>query len=300
MNIITSTSVFCRYLTFSILLFSLLGLSACDWESDGLEILKNRYLEDGDEEAEEEIEAIEMEVSGDTTSGVWLMKEELVGNATFLIDEIVLVQTLYYLVTISEDGSTMQADFCHYKGVPYKDESRTEEDTTGKNHTPADTEGKIPGWEAELDGSETSLEPGEIVWLWGVKESAGDPKTMTLPTENDLANADDQDEDGNPGVSLEVDGMGVRYMARRQITTYAKADLSDDGQWLTGSLEFTSEDSPLGAAISTVNRTAEVFPIDGASRYWLRRIGALDDDETYTCENQMAQADGLFVEAPQE
>ncbi len=298
----------CGFTSIFLLLVLASFLPACGWESDGLEILKdNLGIEDGDQEAEDEIEAIEMEVSGDTVSGVWLMKEELIGTATILVEGNLLEQTLYYLVTISEDATSMTADFCHYDGVPYTNDT-CQEKTTGSNRTLPDTEEKISGWETELDGETTSIEPGKIVWLWGVKDSAENPETVALPTEENLDNMEDQDEDDNPGISLEVINQGTRYMARRQITTYAKAQLSTDGQWITGSLSFSSEDSPLGASVSHINRTAEVNPIEDASRYWLRRIGNLDDGQTYDCaslsedtENQTYRSyKGYFIGAPEE
>ena len=289
----------CGFTSIFLLLVLASFLPACGWESDGLEILKdNLGIEDGDQEAEDEIEAIEMEVSGDTVSGVWLMKEELIGYADIFSDENVLVQTLYYLVTISEDASSMTADFCHYAGNPYEDDTRSTPLATGANQTPAATESKILGWETELDGETASIEPGKIVWLWGVKDSVENPETVALPTVENDQNMEDQDEDGNPGVSLEVIGTGTRYMARRQITTYPKVELSTDGQWLTGPLTFSSEDSPLGADPDYISQTATVDPIDGASHYWLRRVGALDDGETYDCASLMEQAEGLFVDAP--
>jgi len=88
------------------------------------------------------------------------------------------------------------------------------------------------------------IPPQTIKWTWGLE----DPNVNPLPTEDELEGHWDQDNDGNPGVTLSVESpiAGQRYLARR-ITFNLFDSSSGEDSW-EGILDFQIEESGLGAS----------------------------------------------------
>ncbi|NOZ01754.1 MAG: hypothetical protein GXP54_07680, partial [Deltaproteobacteria bacterium] len=125
-----------------------------------------------------------------------------------------------------------------------------------------------------------------------------DPETDPVPDTPDSPLVWDQDGDGNPGVTIRVLAPfeGVRYMARRAIWDLDAGTLSQDGQWITGALQFQIEEKGLGADPNVLNAVAPITPAappDAETFYQLRRV-----HQEWSCADLIAQYPAMFEDAP--
>jgi hypothetical protein len=115
-----------------------------------------------------------------------------------------------------------------------------------------------------------------VVWTWGMLEPDQDP----IPAKPEDQGHCDQDNDGNPGVTIEVKSplAGMRYTVRRVTLDMAAAvEIAETaGEW-GGTLEFGIEESALGASSKMLETIVPIRPREGAtSTYRFRRTEAAD------------------------
>ena len=95
-------------------------------------------------------------------------------------------------------------------------------------------------------GDGTGILPQTVAWTWGI-QGMEDPASDPLPTSADDPLVWDQDEDGNPGISIEVlQPEGYRYMVRRSIWNLGAPTISSDGTQLTGNFPFQVHEGAVG------------------------------------------------------
>jgi hypothetical protein len=120
--------------------------------------------------------------------------------------------------------------------------------------------------------------PAQVVVLGA---DLAQPKTDPLPTEEDLTNAVDQDEDGEPGVTLEADvalcsGIQELYIALRTVVTLDGT--VEDSNTISGDMVADLEQSVLGMSDRCLNAatTLDVEVLPGSTFRALRIDGAND------------------------
>ncbi len=116
--------------------------------------------------------------------------------------------------------------------------------------------------------------------LWGM--ALDDPLRDSMPTSAEDPSVIDGDGDGNPGVSLALEGSGCsRYMAQRQMVRYFGEIVAPND--IRGTSATITETVVLGASASICELAPEVQPNDGGSVFRMVRIdgrgGAVDADE---------------------
>jgi len=226
-------------------------------------------------------------------AGWWVMRIE--EHGTMILGEIDL--TDLFLVRIPADGGKAELTFCEQLvdmpqagglgATQMPDALRT-----------ALREVKL---ELTLDAEALSLQAQKLAWTWGIqgmKDPFGDP----IPTKPDAPLVWDQDEDGNPGVTMHVLAPeGDRYMVRREVLDFAAGTLAEDGLWLAGKLEFDIDEVAVGYKGSeTLMKVAPITPEEGGNVYHLRRVGSNPDAESpYDCQKLLAEYLGIFQEAPE-
>lgn len=155
--------------------------------------------------------------------------------------------------------------------------------------------------EIQLDGDGT-LSALDYAWLWGLQDM-DDPFADALPESAGDDRVFDQDDDGYPGVTVQVFGPeGFREMVRRSIWHLEEAEMSDDMQWITQKLTFELEQVSVGAhAESLVNEAMLKVPAPITSReegneLVFRRYGTLEDDSYFSCGDLIRDYQAIFGE----
>jgi len=289
----------------------LLGTAACGWKSDGGARLDGLYHPDnglkdaiadlGSEEvAPDSPDAAATDVvptdpggfdlsPGDVPAtglaGLWAVRIVQLGEISPISDAYPISTPDYFLARVDPGAGQMSLTFCDEIPVVDTGDSGL---TFVTSTTPAlrDALGKVPVV-VTLADSGASLPAQKIVWTWGLQNLAeADP----LPTSGTDAKVFDQDQDGNPGDTVLVEGLasGKRYMVKRAVWNLAAGTLSGDGTRLSGTLTYTLDEQPLGADPSMLAQKTPITPKDG-STYLLRRVGDL------SCATLLQHVDEVFA-----
>ncbi len=160
------------------------------------------------------------------------------------------------------------------------------------------------------DAFADSLDPGsrtgriddtglEIFWDYevrGVEFAEGeDSETEPLPTEPDDPRVFDQDGDGNPGLTIEVDASiisGEIYVVQRGRDRFESTQVADDE--IRGLVEWEDEQEILDASddqLLLAEPSSRPHPDDEKSYFEMVRLG---DDEATDCETLAAGRDDRF------
>jgi hypothetical protein len=280
------------YLTLSLAALALLCTS-CDWKSDGQARLKELFPVQEIVENELYIPDVHLEeVTEEGLSGRWIMEMRLPGSMDILGLDAALLLTNLFIADIALGGEEVSLTFCHQI-------AQLDAGGLGESEMPAETAagiGKTP-ISLPLDGT-TGVAAGKLAWTWGLKEMES-PLTGAIPDRADSPLVWDQDEDGNPGVTLHVlQPAGDRYMVRRAVWTFSAADVTDDGNWMEGTLEFTIDEAAVGYdGPSTLKTIIPVDPSPDGGGFRLRRVGGAGSTE-YDCAKLKQEYLGVFG-APQ-
>ncbi len=250
---------------------SLLSLSGC-WETDGLDLLDEMYPPDGDADLDAELQEIDLgEVSGEGLPGRWAMKMTLHGTIKPLSTDLDLSLTNYFIADINEDGSLMRLTFCQQDSDINAEFAKSEllDETAEKLR---ETLIDVP-----LEGAGDKLPANTVGWTWGVQME--DPINDSFPTEKDDSRIFDQDEDGNPGVSVHIVlGDATRYMARRSVWNLSDGVLTADkdgqkDQWILGTIDtFQIDEKAVGASDPMYEATAPINPVLENNLYIMKRV----------------------------
>ena len=289
----------------------LLGPAACGWKSDGQARLDGLYHPDNgpkdavadlgtdvvvpdspDGFAADVVPADEGgfdlspgDVPATGLAGLWAVRIVQLGEISPISDAYPITTPDYFLARVEPGAGQMSLTFCDEIPVVDTGDSGLAFVTST---TPAlrDALGKVPVV-VTLADSGASLPAQKIVWTWGLQNLAeGDP----LPTSGTDAKVFDQDQDGNPGDTVLVEGLasGKRYMVKRAVWNLAAGTLSGDGTRLSGTLTYTLDEEPLGADPTMLDQKTPITPKDG-STYLLRRVGDL------SCATLLQHVDEVFA-----
>ena len=258
----------------AVIMLALFFLSSCGWKADGNARLEEQYPTPGDED-EDQSEIPELELDGneaETLGGVWAMQMVLPGTISPLIDPWDIILTNLFIATIDEEESTLSLRFCDQIV-----ELEGAVGDIGKTEVPdalKEALGNTP-IEIELPG-DLSLPAKKLGWPWGV--------TLDDPINDKIADIDaednrvfDQDDDDLPGVTMRVlSPAGERYMVRRAVWDMAAGDVSEDLQWIHGTLDFRVDEVAIGASSSLLETVAPITPSEAGGTFALRRMSAAD------------------------
>lgn len=145
------------------------------------------------------------------------------------------------------------------------------------------------------------LEIAEETQLRGVQfEDGVDVKTEPLPTEPDDPRVYDQDGDGNPGLTVEVDATlagGEIYVVQRVIDRFESNDVTDDEVF--GFVDWSEDQEILDASDSRLlmaEPETRPHPDKEANYFHMLRLGENEADD---CDTLAQRRDELFdVDAP--
>ena len=253
-------------------------LLACDWKSDGLERVKDKWQSPEHQGGDEDISEIELPESefGGSTAGVWLAKVVVSGDLTEmpLVDDMPINIRNYFVAEIPADESKVKFTFC-------------DQDAEVTNETGGPlgkTEVKEPLREAlakvslDFQMDNGAIAGQSVYWLWGLHEELMvDPSGENLPTDPNEDRVWDQDGDGNPGVSVfSYSPEGYRYLVRRAIWNLEKADVTDNFLWMTGLISSATVDqNSVGASNSLLKTPAPIVTRETGHYYQLRHMEPL-------------------------
>lgn len=281
-------------------LASTVFFSACGWGSDGTPRLQDTYPSScsNDFSCNCSIQdAVLGEVLGEGATGQWAMK--VMQSGTFAPagdppwDITVTDLVLATFTDFSPDGSGMILTFCDQ---PSDIDTHGNDILKPETVVPQALKDSVPPLAIPFTDSSASGIPAgtQVVWLWGIT-GLEDPANDPVPDDPNSPNAWDQDGDGQAGVTIEVLAPvpGVRYMARRAVWDLDEGILSEDGQWITGSLQFQIDEKGLGADPNVLNTVAPITSNETGNVYQMRRVHA-----QWSCDDMVAQYPTLFDDAP--
>ncbi|TXD36164.1 hypothetical protein FRC98_13660 [Lujinxingia vulgaris] len=226
-----------------------------------------------------------------TLGGVWLQAHR--ASSCVLGQEQVSMG--YYVVTIAEDGELLDEErtLCELELSPVLGLRPLVPPAVVESIvTPAIDQGFVT--RPTTGGAYTS---STEVGLWGLE--LDDPVGDAIPTEAGDPAVVDADEDGEPGVTLEIAGSNCRrYMAQRQIVRYTGRLTAPN--LIEGSSATTTRMEVYGASASLCAIAPDVEPNDAFSTFKMVRIDGLggainlddDGDGTISC----AEAAPYFAE----
>ena len=266
----------------------------CGWKSDGLARLEEQYPTPlpiaNDAGPVAVIDVGTPKCSG--FAGKWAVR--LVQNGTIsplgepwkiLINDLFLADS---------DGQSFSLRFCDQQTSITTSGGATD---LGRTKVPDATRAALARIPIQIQvASNGTFGATDLVWFWGLK-GLTQPLTEVLPTKDNFtgdARVWDQDEDGKPGVTLQVLApMGDRYMIRRSVWTFAPGKLTFDNLWITGVLTSAIEEHGLGATNMLLLTPAPITSKVDGTRYELRCVG-----ETYACASLAKDSTELFKDAP--
>lgn len=190
------------------------------------------------------------------------------------------------------DGELVESDrFCHADQVSNQPIEVTISDVATQAIIPASTPVEV----TEVDDGLRVQRPATPTPV-GIR--LADPVNERLPTDPADPRIVDDDNDGNPGITVSVkvgDAFaGDLFIARREIFAY---DMTTDGpDLLTGTVEDGSEQLIIGATdplLTTSGAQWVQYPDRAKSPIILRRV-----DADLDCEQLMAERDTLFPADP--
>jgi|GEM_PF-4953635 len=274
-----------RLILIAVVLAFTIPLFNCNMETLGVDLLEEKKTVDGDED----LEAVDLE--GTEGSKTWAMRELMHAGIDLLEEGTItsyLDLTSYWVVTFDDDNN-MSRQLCHFQFGPVMGTQVIVDDAVASKLTADDMQWTVDG---------ASYIAADYAWIWGANIS--NPLTDALPDSPDDSRLFDQDEDGNPAVTVSVvadqtgDLMGRRYMVRRSIVNSYSGEKSEDGEWIEGTFNFSLDDYVVGLEedsnplIGSVPLTMQDPDTD--SPFVLRRL-----PEGSTCELVHSNGDNLFV-----
>jgi|GEM_PF-2416852 len=280
----------------SVVLFSGF-LFGCDWESSGPQRLRDAYgtscfEEDGKQK--------------DANLGEITPQDDIAGTYAMLVVQNAKLETAlacppdnrcdleirdFLLARVPAERQAIYMEFCDQKttvtGGKLNPESRITQGLREAHIFVVKEFGKV------ADKDRIPLLDG-IVWLWGVKDLVDIAKDP-LPDEPSDEHVFDQDNDGKPGVTVEVTEPleGERYMVRRAIWNLGEGKLQQDGMTIKGVLRsFIIEEKAIGADPPMLKQPSSIEQAtDKQSIFMLKRI-----HERSTCDYVRQVSEILFSE----
>ena len=272
----------------------ILVLSGCGWKSDGLERLEALYptkvpvVPDAGSTAV--IDLGTPKCSG--FDGRWAVRLVQKGTIAPVGEAWGMSVTDLFLADSADQAFSLR--FCDQQVAITTSGGSTDLGRSKVSELLQSTLSRVPITLA-LPGDGT-FQANNLVWLWGLK-GVTNPLTDALPNKDDYvgnARVWDQDDDGKPGVTLQILApAGDRYMVRRAVWTFAPGKLTFDNQWITGALSSAITESGLDSTNALLLTAAPITPKPEGTVYQLRCVGS-----TYTCDALSKDQAVLFRDAP--
>ena len=129
-----------------------------------------------------------------------------------------------------------------------------------------------------------------IAWTWGI-QGMEDPTSDPLPIEADDPLVWDQDDDGNPGLTIKVlQPPGFRYMVRRAVWHFEPAAVGTGADRLEGKVKFQVDEGAVGyEGPSSLKTVIPVVSDPGGGTYTMVRTG-----EYYSCKQLLEEYPDIF------
>jgi len=289
-------------------------LWACGWEADGGARLEQQYHPDagtrdedpqavgdpGREEttgsdpspadgATEEATPVDLspgEVPAGSLEGTWVGRLVQQGELTPLFQPWPITTTDWFVGTATEQEIAWR--LCTETPVVHDEDPDNDFVTRMPDPTAQALREKRP-IRLALEGGR--LKAQAVTWTWGLADPE-DPESP-LPKTGSDPRVEDTDEDGQPGVTMEVISpvAGRRYLVKRVRFTFPETPVSADGIWLVGTLEYEPEEQPVGADPAALKAVTPITPKEG-SLFQFRRVAPVD------CPGLMSLGEAAFAEAP--
>ncbi|HEY3448868.1 MAG TPA: hypothetical protein VGK67_21085 [Myxococcales bacterium] len=283
---------------------ALLAATSCGWKSDGLERLEELYPTpvvppDAGPPPDpcpmpDDPAATAVETGGDCSAGLaggrWAVRMVQFGSMSPAGTPWRITLADHFLAQASADGKDLELTFCAQSSSLTKSDGSPV--SLGITSMPDKTRKAIGSHALPLPLSDGGLASGERAWLWGVKDLAN-PLADALPTDKADPHVWDEDEDGHPGVTVDVvNPTGQRYMARRSKWSFGQTSVTKE--WATGTLSFAVTENALDATNALLKTVAPIsVRSECKSLYQMRCV-----DAAYTCDQVMASAKALWRDAP--
>ncbi len=267
--------------------------AGCGWKSDGMERIRGLYdtpsqeddtnAPDVDEDVYDGfVDLTVTEAGGDVQEndfwGYYTMKMTLSGTMELFpgFDPYDLLLTNYFVASWSDDG--LELTFCHQT-------AELDADGLGATVMIPETEAAIGQSMIVLEtGDGTGILPQTVAWTWGI-QGMTDPTSDPLPTTSDDPLVWDQDEDGHPGISIEVlQPEGYRYMVRRSVWYLTAPTVSQDGRQLSDTFSFKVHEGAVGYDGPNALKTLiPIVPNENGGEYVMKRT-----DEYLSCADALS------------
>ncbi|RJO71593.1 MAG: hypothetical protein C4523_04500 [Myxococcales bacterium] len=269
--------------------------SGC-WKSDGQERLDELYPPDGDEDAEElDIAEVELEeFEAESLAGRWALHVYQQGTISPLASPWDIAINDLFIADIDAAQETMTLTFCNQ--IANIDSGGGSGNALGQSKTPELLQNAIAESPLEigLPGDGTLPKQTDLVWTWGLHDM-DDPANTPLPEAAGDSLVWDQDEDTNPGVTLEIlNPEGHRYMVRRAVWTWQAAEIDDDWSFARGDVTFRVDEKALGADNALLETVAPITANAEGNFYQMIRVGGEADAGDYDCARLREEWLGLF------
>jgi hypothetical protein len=272
-------------------LLSVVLVAGCGWESDGVKRLEDRYADTSgaadvaaDESAPHEVDL--GDVGGTGLTGRWAVRIDEDGTMTLPMNigtrPVHLIDL--FVAEVADGADEAVLTFCDQRTKVTDYTSETEVPEALRTALQADP----PRVQLTSDG----FAAGDVTWAWGLdlsklSEPGAKPESLA-EVEPALT---DQDDDGNPGVTIAVKKpmAGKRYMARWERWHLDAMALPEGDDAFGGSLTWEITELPLGAEPAILNQPSPIEPAAIGNTMRLRRVPA-----DYTCDDLRRDADALF------
>lgn len=268
--------------------------TGCGWESDGTRRLAERYADTAgaadataDEVAPHEVNL--GDVGGTGLAGRWAVQVVVTGTMQPMTAPWPYTETTLFLTDVTDGAATAEWVFCDQQTAV----EATPASLASKTVFPVKLQAALEAKPLSVAISADGLAASTVVWLWGLDAGAlGDVTDKPSGIEASSPAVVDEDDDGNPGVTVEVVKplAGMRYQARWERFDLQAGSLSGDGQRIEGALAADAVEFVVGASKELLIKPSNLAVTPGTGHTWrLRRVPA-----TYTCANLRQDAAGLF------
>lgn len=276
------------------LCLSLAFTASCNLQSDGLERLEELYPTPKPTPPKPPDAPDDLGVQAcNALGGNWAVRLVQPSTIAPLGEDWDLELYDLFLARLSNDGTAMELNFCDQDVTIY---ANGQLQTLGQPKTPQALKDALYATPLRVSVAGDSIDAPELAWLWGV-ENLADPLNDPLPTKQDYTTNPhdfDQDNDGHPGVTVDVvSPQGQRYMVRRAKLTFGPSTLHVGNKWVTGKLTSKVEEIALGASSSLLETAAPLALKENETTYQFMCVGA-----SYSCKSHIKDHRYWFKNAP--
>ncbi|HOU54256.1 MAG TPA: hypothetical protein PLQ97_10045 [Myxococcota bacterium] len=297
-----------------VILLAMTGWIGCGWEADGGARLQELYHPDagakdsgvelptdpgreggppadavpdeGDRDLGVGTDLSPGEVSTGSLEGTWVGRIVQQGEITPLFSPWPITTTDWLVGTAT--GGTLTWRLCTEVPVVHDEDPDNDFVTRMPDGTAQALRDRRP-IRLAIEGG--TLKAKSVIWTWGLVDP--EDAVSPLPKTGTDPRVEDTDQDGYPGVTMEVLSpvAGRRYLVRRVRFTFPETAVSGDGLWIVGPLTYTIEEQAVGADPSALKADTPITPQDG-SLFVFRRVSPVD------CDVLMALGEAAFDGAP--